>query len=173
MKLRKSNLDDVQNLSNLAKDAKQFMKSNGLTQWGDNYPNSNTFIEQAKNGVGYCIVNDCNKIIGYFALIFGIEKNYLKTYEGKFKFDNPYGTIHTVIIDNDYRGKNFSKYIFSYADDLALKNNIEYLRIDTHKDNIPMKKSIIANGFSYSAIIKVEDHTDRLAFEKKVDKNGL
>lgn len=173
MKLRKSNLDDIDTLSKMAENAKLFMKKNNLAQWNENYPSSIDFIEQAKQNTGYCILTDSNEIVAYFSLKFGVEKNYLKTYEGKFKYDKPYATIHTAMVDGSFRSMGYSKYIFKFSYKLAIENSIYYLRIDTHKDNIPMRKSIENNGFSYSAVIKVEDGTDRLAFEKKVNINEL
>lgn len=169
MKLRKSSLDDIDLLSKMAEDAKLFMKKNNLKQWDENYPCNIDFIEQSNEGVGYCILSDDDEIVGYFSLKFGTEKNYLKTYKDNFKYTGPYATIHTAMMSKDFRGKGFSKYIFKFSEKLALDNGTKYLRIDTHKDNIPMRKIIENSGFTYSAIIKVDDGTDRLAFEKKVD----
>lgn len=173
MKLRKSNLEDVKTLVKMSDDAKDFMKENNLKQWSSRYPIKDTFLEHINKNSGYCIINKNNEIIGYFALILGVEKTYLKTYEGNFKYNEPYGTIHTAMISKNFRKKGYSKYIFKYANEIALKNNIKYLRVDTHKDNTAMLQAIKSSGYSYSAIIKVEDGTERLAFEKRVNINEL
>ena len=100
------------------------------------------------------------------------KKPYEKTYEGNFKYTGDYSTIHRLMICGDYRGKNLTKDIFLYIQKLTQDKLVQFVRIDTHKDNIPMKKAIFSNGFTYSAIIHVEDGSERMAFEKEVN-NGL
>ena len=40
------------------------------------------------------------------------------------------------------------------------------LKIDTHRDNIPMQKVLKRNGFCYCGIIYLESGDERLAFQK-------
>ena len=40
------------------------------------------------------------------------------------------------------------------------------LRIDTHRDNIPMQKVLKRNGFEYCGIIYLENGDERLAYQK-------
>jgi hypothetical protein len=39
------------------------------------------------------------------------------------------------------------------------------LRIDTHKDNLPMQRALAKFGFSYAGIIYIESGAERLAYE--------
>ena len=41
------------------------------------------------------------------------------------------------------------------------------LRIDTHRDNHPMRNAIRKFGFTYCGIIWTDDGTERLAFQKE------
>ena len=49
---------------------------------------------------------------------------------------------------------------------MAQLNNAESIRIDTHRDNIPMQKMLNKNGFIYCGIIYLLDGKERFAFEK-------
>jgi RimJ/RimL family protein N-acetyltransferase len=40
------------------------------------------------------------------------------------------------------------------------------LKIDTHRDNIPMQKVLKRNGFSECGIIYIENGDERIAFQK-------
>ena len=40
------------------------------------------------------------------------------------------------------------------------------LKIDTHKDNIPMQKVLLRNGFKFCGIIHLENGDERLAYQK-------
>ena len=47
------------------------------------------------------------------------------------------------------------------------------LRIDTHQDNLPMRRCLERNGFSYCGIIHIADGSERIAFQKPPEgENG-
>ncbi len=48
------------------------------------------------------------------------------------------------------------------------KNQWHNIKIDTHKDNLPMQHTILKNGFTYCGIIKKDDGTTRLAYQISV-----
>ena len=77
MEIRKSNISDIPRLLEISNDAKEFMKKNGLNQWNNGYPNEKTFKNDVLDDIGYCVVKE-NIVIGYFALVFGKEKNVRK-----------------------------------------------------------------------------------------------
>ena len=58
-------------------------------------------------------------------------------------------------------GKGVASFIFSYCASLA-----KCIRIDTHRDNIPMQKALSKAGFSYRGIIYLESGAERLAYER-------
>ena len=45
------------------------------------------------------------------------------------------------------------------------KSVIGHLRVDTHQDNLPMQKTVEANGFVKRGIIRLEDGSPRLAYD--------
>ena len=47
-----------------------------------------------------------------------------------------------------------------------------YLRVDTHEKNIAMRRAILRQGFSYCGMIRAEDGTLRLAFDR-LRENGI
>ena len=42
----------------------------------------------------------------------------------------------------------------------------EAYQIDTHKDNIPMQRVLLRNGFVYCGIIHLENGDERIAYQK-------
>ena len=55
---------------------------------------------------------------------------------------------------------SYSK-IYSYCFDI-----VKSLRIDTHRQNIPMQNSLVKNGFRYCGIIYLESGDERIAYQK-------
>ena len=52
---------------------------------------------------------------------------------------------------------------FCFNECFRLQGN---LRIDTHRDNIPMQKCLIRNGFEYCGVIYLANGDERLAYQK-------
>lgn len=164
MKIELSTNENLKDVLNIINQAKLYMKENGINQWNEDYPKIESLENDILNKNSY-IVKDGEKIIGTFVLIFGDEKNYQKI-EGNWKTDLPYGTLHRVAVDNLYKGKGIAKFILDFAERKAKEKNIFSLRIDTHRDNLSMRRFIEKSNFDFCGIIYVEDGSPRVAFEK-------
>lgn len=141
--------------------AREFMRTHGNpTQWADWYPSEAILLNDVARQALYCIVDedDPNHVCGMFAMIDGDDPTYAEIFEGAWKDDSPYATVHRIASDGTHRG------IFSTALRFAQENH-GHLRIDTHRDNSPMLHNIRKWGFSYCGIIYIEDGTPRFAFE--------
>lgn len=164
MKIELSTKENLKDILNIINQAKLYMKENGINQWNKDYPKIESLENDILNKNSY-VVKDNDKIIGTFVLVFGNEKNYQKI-EGSWKTDIPYGTLHRVAVDNSFKGKGVAGFILEFAETMAREKNIFSLRIDTHKDNLSMRRFIKKSGFDFCGIIYVEDGSPRVAFEK-------
>lgn len=158
IKIRKAKLTDLEDIKRIIAKAKTFMAANGnQSQWGGAYPGEDVLIEDIEAGNSYVCTSD-EKIIGTFSLIFGQEETYKKIYDGAWSENIPYGTIHRLASDGSIRG--LSQIVFDFA-----KEKINYLRVDTHKDNEKMLAAIEKAGFKKCGIIHVGDGSERIAFD--------
>lgn len=164
MKIELSTKENLKDILNIINQAKLYMKENGINQWNEDYPKIESLENDILNKNSY-IVKDGDKIIGTFVLVFGNEKNYQKI-EGSWKTDMLYGTLHRVAVDNSFKGKGVAGFILEFAETMAREKNIFSLRIDTHKDNLSMRRFIKKSDFDFCGIIYVEDGSSRVAFEK-------
>jgi RimJ/RimL family protein N-acetyltransferase len=139
--------------------AREYMKINGNpNQWTNGYPDIKMITNDIKKGKSYvCLENE--DILGVF--YFGIEADatYMKIYEGKWQNDKEYGVIHRIAVAGHQKG------IATYCINWCF-NECKNLRIDTHKDNISMKRVLEKNGFTYCGIIHLEYGDERIAYQK-------
>ena len=141
--------------------ARDFMRANGnSSQWGDGYPGKELLSDDIAQGHLYCIVDEGDSACpcGVFALIDGDDPTYDKIFEGAWKSSTPYATVHRIASDGTRSG------LFAAAIQYA-RTRFDHLRIDTHRDNLPMQRCIEKQGFEYCGIIYIEDGTPRLAYE--------
>lgn len=135
------------------------MKESGNpSQWGDKYPQKESILEDIKKGNSYLIIDEKSEAHAVFALIKGIDENYLDI-DGSWPDELPYATIHRIASDGKIKG------VLHEAVRFALKD-ANRIRIDTHEDNLPMRKALEKEGFTYCGIIglKDRDNEPRLAY---------
>ena len=150
MNIRKSTSQDLPQILNLYKIAREFMKNNGNpNQWEDRYPEVSTVENDVKQGISY-VCEENGKIVGTFVFFMGEDPTYRVIENGAWHSDQkPYGVIHRVASDGETKGVT----------------RAAYLRIDTHRDNKPMQGALKKFGFQECGIIHLERGDERIAFD--------
>jgi len=159
MKIRHSTVADLPVMEQIYADARDFMaKSGNPTQWVNGYPVRWMLEEDIALGRSY-VCEDENGICATFVFAVMEDPTYLKIYEGAWKKDGPYGVVHRIASANRSRG--VAGFCLNWCYEMC-KN----VRIDTHRNNIPMQKALAKYGFEYCGIIYLEDGDERIAFQK-------
>ena len=138
--------------------ARKFMADTGNpNQWAETYPSYAQLLSDINSGDSYvCLVD--GRIVATFVLRGGDDPTYDTIYEGAWKNDSPYATIHRIASSGEVKG------IFNCAMRFALQN-FSTIRIDTHRDNRVMQHMIIKAGFKYCGIIHCWNGDERLAYQ--------
>ena len=159
MLIRNTTLSDIEEVMQIYASAREFMRKTGnANQWGNTHPARELIEADIENEVGY-VVEENNEIIGVFFFKIGDDPTYKKIHGGDWIHDGEYGVIHRIAVK--YRGRGIVDYVY----DQCFKQ-IQNLKIDTHKDNIPMQKSLAKNGFKRCGIIYLESGDERIAYQK-------
>lgn len=159
MHIRKTTLADVEAATKIYDDARAYMRASGnMDQWNKGYPNDDTVREDIERGIGY-VCEDEGRVVAVFAFDVGREPTYDRIYDGEWKRDGEYAYIHRIAVGE--HGRGIVDFCFAYC--FARYPN---LRIDTHRDNIPMQKVLARAGFEYCGIIYLADGDERLAYQK-------
>lgn len=156
--IRLACMDDIEYLGSMVKSARDYMHSNGNpNQWNGVYPDVDDVKYHIEKGDLYVIEID-DEI--EFAFVFSLEKdpNYAYIEDGNWLNEEPYGVFHLVMSSRNVRHLGDEMVGFG-------KLKIDNLRIDTHVNNMPMRKLVERNGFKYVGIIYVEDGTPRNAYQ--------
>ncbi len=150
---------DLPALESLYAAARERMKAaDNPDQWGDSYPPRALIEEDIARGRLY-LSKEEDSLLGAFVFFVGSEDHYAAI-DGMWMTENRvYGIIHRVASCGTRRGflKTVVDYCTQFADDL---------RIDTHRDNAPMRGALTALGFRACGVVIVDDGTERIAFER-------
>ena len=160
MVIRKSNINDFEAISIIFEKAKSYMRKNGnMLQWADGYPYPEIIKKDIETGVCHVCVEE-NEIIGVFSLLKGPDPTYSVIIGNGWLNNNEYGVIHRIAVGENRRGVagQCIKYAQQFYDDI---------RIDTHRDNLPMRRFLAKHGFLECGIIFLENGEERIAFHKE------
>ncbi|MDY6070278.1 MAG: NUDIX domain-containing protein [Bacilli bacterium] len=158
MYFRKTTVSDFPSIFRIYEQSVSFMKEEGNpTQWNDLETLKNHVGDDVNKGISYVLLDE-GEIQAVFTLLETPDPTY-QTIEGKWMDDSSYFTIHRIAVKEHNRG--YASACFRYA---YLQNR--HIRIDTHEKNLPMRKLIEKEGFTYCGKIVIEDESVRLAYEK-------
>lgn len=160
MLIRKTTEADVPAVMEIFDIARAFMRENGnATQWPVGSPSEEQVRADMASGSSYvCCSEEDGRVCATFALVGGDDPTYAVIEDGAWGADLPYAAIHRVASDGTERGVTAAAFAFA-------KEHYGYLRIDTHADNAPMQRAILADGFTYRGVIHIADGSPRVAFD--------
>jgi len=173
MIFRKSNAQDIDKMMDIVNDAKSLLKSQNINQWQSGYPNRLLLEQDIRDGIGY-VLCDGGDIVGMCAITFGADESYYKI-DGHWKTNNSnYAVVHRMAVASNKHNQGLGVKIYQEAEKLAIKQNVQSIRADTHQDNIAMQKTMKKSGFEPCGIIYIkggeENGHPRLAMEKIIVK---
>ena len=159
MNIQHATLGQLPEILTIYDHARGYMREQGNpTQWSGGYPDEATLrADIAKHQLYVCMEQD--ELLGVFCYFFGDDPTYQHIYEGAWANAAPYGVLHRIAVASHRKGVASFCYDFCFS---QCKN----LKVDTHRDNIPMQKSLVKNGFSYCGIIYLASGDERLAYQK-------
>lgn len=153
--------DQLDVILSIIDQARTLMRETGNhTQWTGGYPSADVLLGDMTQGAGYVCV-EAGQIVGYFAFLHGPdpEPSYA-VIDGQWLDDAPYGVIHRLASGRMAKGIAAAAFGFAFS-------VIGNIRVDTHADNLPMRRFLEKSGFSYCGVIYLSDGSPRDAFQKR------
>ncbi|MBQ7356840.1 MAG: N-acetyltransferase [Clostridia bacterium] len=158
MQIRRATLADANAANEIYESARAFMRSTGnLTQWSGVHPSKEEIIDGISDGTSYVCVEG-EEIVATFYFNVGDDPTYRVIYDGEWRDSEPYAVIHRIAVK--YPGRRIADACFDFC-----KGLYPSIKIDTHRDNIPMQRCLLRNGFAYCGIIHLADGEPRLAYQ--------
>ena len=173
MTIRLATKNDLNQIMEIINDAKIYLKNQGLKQWNlsDGYPQKEVLYNDIINKSCY-VLEENNLLIATMSIIFTPDENYNEIFNGKWLTNTNYASIHRIAIRNTHHKLHLGVKMLYEAEKIVKLNNITTIKIDTHKDNIPMTKTIHNAGYTHCGTIilkRTNEDNKREAFEKRLD----
>jgi GNAT superfamily N-acetyltransferase len=141
--MRKAVLDDLKDIMDIIKDTISEMHSYNNYQWDENYPQEQDFIKDIRDGCLFSVEKD-GKLVGFVC----VNKIEPVEYSGlNWSLNEDSMVIHRMAVDLSSRRGGIGMEIMNFAEELALKNNVRYLKTDTYSINTKMNALFVRCGY--------------------------
>lgn len=158
-KMRKTRPEDIDTVMALYDKGRARMRETGNTeQWTNGYPHRHMIEEDVKLGRSYVYEED-GVLHAVLALIWGEDPTYAEIDGAWISDKTPYGTIHRIAADGEVPG--LGSWCIRWCLDLCGS-----IRIDTHEDNVLMRRALEKLGFAHCGNIICDEGTPRCAYQK-------
>lgn len=167
LQFRRTTPADIPTILHYISKAQTLFAEQGVDQWQDGYPNETSLFEDIRRGESYAVTTSDGHLVASAMISFSCDITY-EEIEGEWltKGGPCYGVVHRIVISPEAKRMGIATFIIEQLHKMAEKEHADSLRIDTHRDNIPMQKLIEKSGYTYCGIIHVRDGAERLAYEK-------
>ena len=167
MYIRDAKKEDAVRIMEIIDGAKESLKTLGIDQWQNGYPNMDSTLRDIENGVSRVLTDEYGNIIATAAVYIGNEPTYNEIHEGSWlRETDTYGIIHRIAVDTTNKNKGMASMIMTYCAELTKSAGLSSLRCDTHLGNVIMQHTLEKNGYKRCGIIYLEDGSPRVGYEK-------
>lgn len=143
--IRKGNLTEIEELLQITRACAAKMSSKGIFQWNKFYPNKEVFQKDAKRKELYVLISEAT-LIGCITISSEKDSEYNEI--DWLTKDTRHYYIHRLAIDPKFQKLGHAKKLMDFAEALALKNNINSIRLDTFSQNRRNQKFYEARGYT-------------------------
>ena len=144
--ITKAKLSDVKEIMEIINTTVEEMKSYNNTQWDDNYPQDKDFEKDIKQGDLYIEIEDEN-IKGFICV------NYIEPIEYsdlEWSSNEKCMVVHRMSVNSKFRNSGIGSKLMNFAEQLAIKNGVKYLKTDTYSINTKMNS--LFKKFNYEFV---------------------
>jgi GNAT superfamily N-acetyltransferase len=166
MKVRLATENDLSALMALVKRVLPPMLAAGNPQWDENYPNESVFREDIELGQLWLAEVD-REIAGVTAITSAPEPEYA---QAGLDIGEPVIVVHRLAVDPAFRGAGIAAALMQKAEEVAIQNGIDALRVDTGIRNEATQRLFPKLGYRLAGEIslKVKPGQRFLCYEKRL-----
>lgn len=171
MYIRHADISDIESIMSIYEAARQYMSASGNTsQWGINYPPRELIMQDIREEKCYVAVCD-NVIEAVFYFAIEHDSSYDIIENGNWRNDRKYAVVHRIAVGRNTHNRGVAGLCIDYAVKRCKEEDVFDLRMDTHRDNIPMQRFLEKHDFRKCGIVYVDNGSERLAYHKVIIKN--
>ena len=142
--IRKGTIRDIDKILKITKACAFPLISKNIFQWNEFYPNRKPFEADVERNELY-VLEIHNEVIGCITISTYMDEEYNPIKWLTPNYNNIY--IHRLAIHPNHQGNGYARKLMDFAEDFAIRNNYNSIRLDTFSKNDRNKKFYELRGF--------------------------
>lgn len=143
--MRKAAIQDLNSIMEILGEIIEEMHAYNNFQWDENYPQAGDFAADIEKGELFVSERE-NKVVGFIC----INRDQPIEYEGlKWSSAGEALVLHRMGVSTDCRKAGIGTELVGFAEELAKKRNIKYLKTDTYSLNIKVQRLFQKCGYVF------------------------
>ncbi|MGB5236651.1 MAG: GNAT family N-acetyltransferase [Flavobacteriaceae bacterium] len=142
--IRRAKIEEIPEIIELTKACAHHMTEEGISQWNEHYPSEQAFVRDISRDELYAFEID-GKVIGVIAVTTLIDEEYVSVQWLTQTGNNLY--IHRLAVHPRLQGRGYAQQLMSFAEELAIDNNCESIRLDTFSKNFRNQRFYEQRGY--------------------------
>jgi GNAT superfamily N-acetyltransferase len=140
--IRKGDLADVGILDGIARRVAEELHASGVDQWSSTYPGAREFVADAVAGALHVDEID-GRIVGSISILPERDPAYdAVVWAGRRSL-----VVHRLMVDPSWRLRGVGTGLLAFAIATAKDAGADSLKVDTHPDNLRMRRLLESHGF--------------------------
>ncbi len=164
MTIRKAYKEDLIKIMKMYESCVAGMIKNGIDQWDDTYPDTQTIAQDLENQT-YYVAEEKKVIVGGI----NIDKNQDLTYLDVNWEDtsNQFLVVHRLAVKEEFWNKKIGKNLMLFTEKMAIKRGLKSIRLDTYSGNLKAMDFYIKLGYRKLGAINLKPNKNEYyCFEK-------
>ena len=149
---RRAEMSDLPGIMRVVGEAQAFMRTLNIDQWQDGYPGADILAQDIAAGQLYAIAG--GEGVAAIAVLSMMPEPIYETIDGAWRTSGPYLTIHRMAVDDAHRGGGPAGEMLARAVALARQEGLAGVRVDTHRENVAMRRFLEKNGFVFCGEVR-------------------
>lgn len=153
--IRKARLEDLPIIMQIVKEVIPLMHASGNMQWGEDYPTEEVFREDILAETLYLSETHClsegndegkHIIEGFICINQDESEEYIPL---KWQAEGKAIVLHRMAVSPRSRGRGVASELIAFAEEVAAKESISWIKTDTNEANTIMKAMLEKRGYQY------------------------
>ena len=141
--IRKAGIEDLKDILEIIKQTIVIMSTYNNNQWDEKYPKEKDFMDDIQKENLFVIERE-DKIAGVICIN---KEQPLEYSELNWTLAEASMVIHRMSVSPDYRKSGIGTDLMKFTEELALKNNLRYIKTDTYSINPNMNALFVRCGY--------------------------
>ena len=143
--LEKGKVTEIESIITLTKSCGKHLRDNGIDQWDENYPDLKSIMSDIKTETLFTYKIN-NELVGIVVLNEIQDPEYAEI-NWRTPIDSKNLVVHRLAVSPNHQGKGIARKIMDFAEQFAVKNNYDSIRLDTFSQNHRNQKFYLNRGY--------------------------